>query len=97
MMSDGSAPEEITLTDRGREFLETMTRLQNNQNTPGTKSEEIWCEEGCRRVRFTLFEDSSMKIETIDTTNGWPGNIIDTVTLANFRVQYVKALLIGAV
>lgn len=66
----------------GEELKENMSIAPDN----------IWCEEGGRMLRLTVC-DKGLIIETINVTNGWPGEVVDKVTIARFRLHRIKMMI----
>lgn len=51
--------------------------------------EECWCEEGGIRLRVSEGEGGRRVIQVVSTTGGWPGTVLATATLADFRRERI--------
>ena len=49
--------------------------------------DEIWAEEGGMRLRIEAGEHGRIAFSIVDVTVGWPGAVMATATLADFRVE----------
>jgi hypothetical protein len=59
------------------------------------KVDEIWANEGCIRLRIEPVEGGSVAFSIVDTSRGWPGEVVAMATIASFRLERIVAVIGG--